>query len=172
MDKAEWIRSALDRYEKPLLRYAGRIIGNSEAARDVVQETFLRLCKANPAKIDGRLAPWLFTVTRNGALNIRKQEGSMRLLKEGEAELLQSPHPSPGTVAACNETDQLVLTTLAMLPETQQEAFRLKFRDDLSYREIQQIMGVSIGTVSHLITSARQAIRQRLDAEDNPAQEV
>ncbi len=98
MDKAEWIRSALDRYEKPLLRFAGRIIGNSEAARDVVQETFLRLCKANPAKIDGRLAPWLFTVTRNGALNIRKQEGSMRLLKEGEAELLQSPHPSPGVV--------------------------------------------------------------------------
>ncbi len=59
-----------------------------------------------------------------------------------------------------------------MLPETQQEAFRLKFRDDLSYREIQQIMGVSIGTVSHLITSALQAIRQRLDPEDNPAQEV
>lgn len=172
MNRVEWIRSALDRYEKPLLRYASRIIGNPEAARDVVQEAFLRLCKADPKNLDGRLAAWLYTVTRNCALNMRKQAGSTQSLREEEAAALPSPHPSPGAVAACNETDQLVLAILDTLSETQQEAFRLKFRDDLSYREIQQIMGVSLGTVSNLVTSALQAIRQRLDADGDPAQEV
>lgn len=40
-----WIRSILDRYEGPLTRYVTRILGDVDLARDVVQETFLRLCE-------------------------------------------------------------------------------------------------------------------------------
>ncbi|MHC4697788.1 MAG: RNA polymerase sigma factor, partial [Planctomycetota bacterium] len=58
--KLEWIRSTLERYEGPLTRYAARITGDTESARDVVQETFLRLCAQNRASVDGRLAEWLF----------------------------------------------------------------------------------------------------------------
>ncbi len=68
--KAEWIKKALHRYERPLLRYAARITGNAEAARDVVQETFLRLCSAKREKVEDHLAAWLYTVARNHALNV------------------------------------------------------------------------------------------------------
>ena len=39
-----WIREAVDRFEGPLTLYATRLLGDAESARDVVQETFLRLC--------------------------------------------------------------------------------------------------------------------------------
>lgn len=59
--KSTWIVTALDRYESHLVRYAAWIVGDIDRAREVVQETFLRLCKQNQARVDGHLAQWLFT---------------------------------------------------------------------------------------------------------------
>ena len=70
---SEWVVDALDRYERPLIRYAKWLLGDLETARDVVQETFLRLCREDPARVDGHLAPWLFTVFRNLALDARQR---------------------------------------------------------------------------------------------------
>ena len=46
---AQWVVSALTLYEGPLLRYASRLLGDVDRARDVVQDTFLRLCREDPA---------------------------------------------------------------------------------------------------------------------------
>ena len=53
--RTEWVNGALKRYERPLIAYALRITGNLETARDVVQDTFLRLCRADRRAIEGRL---------------------------------------------------------------------------------------------------------------------
>ena len=83
---AGWIRSALERFEAPLTRYAYGITGDLERARDVVQDTFLRLCRASPAQIDGYIAPWLFKVCRNRALDVRKKEAREIPLEDGGSE--------------------------------------------------------------------------------------
>lgn len=85
-DSASWVRSALERFEAPLTRYAFGITRDLERARDVVQDTFLRLCSENPARLDGHLAPWLFKVCRNRALDVRKKESRNRPMEEGGAE--------------------------------------------------------------------------------------
>lgn len=164
--------AALERYERPLIRYAASITGDVELARDVVQDTFLKLCTADPAKVRDRLAAWLYTVCRNRALDVRKKERRMNTASEAQAANQAAPGPAPATVAERNETHALVLDALATLPKTQQEAFRLKFQDDLSYREISQIMGVSLGKVSNLMAAALDTIRQRLRAGIDLAQEV
>ena len=64
-DDGSWVRGAVARFEGPLTLYAARLLGDAEAARDVVQETFLRLCVQDRAAIEPRLAEWLFTVCRN-----------------------------------------------------------------------------------------------------------
>ena len=53
---SQWMVDALDRYERPLIRYAKWLLGDAEMARDVVQETFLRLCREDPARLNGHLA--------------------------------------------------------------------------------------------------------------------
>lgn len=168
---ADWVDEALRRFEKPLLRYAASITGDVERARDVVQETFLKLCEADRAALDDHLAPWLYTVTRNRALNVRKKEARMAPLLEGQADTLSNGKAGPGEVAVLNETHHLVAQALERLPHNQQEACRLKFHNGLTYREISQVMGVSLGTVSNLIAEGLDTIRLQLRATLTPAQE-
>lgn len=170
--KAKWIREALERYERPLIRYAARLTGSVDTARDVVQETFLRLCEAERTKVEGHLAAWLYTVARNHALNVRKKEARMHGIPQEKAEARADSAAGPGAAALRSEAHERVNSALRGLPERQQEACRLKFQDDLTYREISQVMGVSLGTVSTLITSALDSIRQQLRAGDDLAQEA
>ncbi len=170
--KAEWVSEAMRRYEGPLLRYAAGITGDADLARDVVQEAFIKLCEAEQSRLADRLAPWLYTVVRNRAITVRRKEARMAPLIEGQAEALANGHAGPGDVAARNEAHRLVSGALKRLPENQQEACRLKFQNGLSYREIGEVMGVSLGTVSNLLTQALDAIRTELRAEIGPMEEV
>jgi len=170
--KAKWIREALERYERPLIRYAARLTGNVETARDVVQETFLRLCEAKRDKVEDHLAAWLYTVARNHALNVRKKEARMHGIPQEKAEARPDSAAGPGAAVLQGEAHRRVNDALGGLPEKQQEACRLKFQDELTYREIAQVMGVSLGTVSGLITTALDSIRQQLRAGDDLAQEA
>ena len=69
---AEAINALVDRYERPLLAYAGRMLGGDwQGAQDAVQETFLRLCREDPAKIESRVAAWLFSVCRTRVIDMQ-----------------------------------------------------------------------------------------------------
>lgn len=170
--KGAWIGEALERYELPLLRHAMRFTRSAETAQDVVQDTFLRLCKADRAKVDGHLAQWLYTVCRNRALDVQKKEARMTPLTESQVEAWPSGGAGPGVVAARHEEHAMVLNVIKTLPDKEQEVFRLKFQDSLTYREISQITGKSLGTVSNLITKALKSIREELGAQRGPAREV
>ena len=54
--KSDWVRAAVERHGGPLTRYAAQLTGNLDTARDVVQDTFLRLCQAYPDRVQGHLA--------------------------------------------------------------------------------------------------------------------
>jgi DNA-directed RNA polymerase specialized sigma24 family protein len=79
---AERMQMALRRFELPLLQFATRITGDRERARDVVQETFVKF-QNNGAFQNPELATWLFTVCRNGALNVCRKERRTQALTRG-----------------------------------------------------------------------------------------
>src|SRR5919202_5568108 len=85
----------LARFELPLLRYATRIIGDQERARDVVQETFLQLQRSKREEHDSAPAKWLFTVCRNRALNVCRKERRMEFLDEELIEKRETAEPLP-----------------------------------------------------------------------------
>ena len=60
--KAIWVQTALERYERPLLQYAMSIVSDIDRARDIVQETFMRLHNQEQKAIEGHLSQWLFTI--------------------------------------------------------------------------------------------------------------
>jgi RNA polymerase sigma factor (sigma-70 family) len=168
-----WIQQALVHYEGPLVRYAARVLrGDVDRARDVVQDTFLRLCQADRAKVEGHLEAWLFTVCRNRAIDIARKEGRMGALDPERKDRIQSAEAGPGELAARRLAHRRVMALLEGLPPDQQRAFRLKFREHKSYREISAEMGTSLGRVSKLITTAMATIREQLATPATPAQEV
>ena len=160
------LRSILDRYERPLLQYAARLTGDTDRARDVVQETFIRLCAADRAGVEDHVAAWLFTVCRTRALDQRRKDGHMETLSETMAATRPSPMPGPSEILEGRQTTSRVAEILAYLPANQQEAVRLKFQEQMSYRHIGEVMALSVSHVGVLLHKALKAIRKQLRADE------
>ena len=162
-----WLRQTVERFEGPLVRYAARIVRDPETAREVVQDTFTKLCGADAAKLNGRLAPWLYTVCRNRAFDVaRKAQRSAPLSEEASA-AVPSTAPGPREAAEGREAGAHLLAALGQLPAEQQEVFRLRFHEDFSYAEISEITGHTTNHVRYLIHTAlktlRVSLREHLD---------
>ena len=74
------VMEAVERYEMPLLRYARRLLGDIDLARDAVQHAFVQLCSESSNRLEERIAPWLFRVCRNRALDHLRRGGREQLL--------------------------------------------------------------------------------------------
>ena len=164
----EWVRAALEAYEQRLLRYAFRMTRNADLARDVVQDTFLRLCTADRSAIEGYLLPWLYRVCRNRALDVMKKEHRMEPMDDKQLARQPAPGSSPGQKLEERDRVALVLRTLAELPEKQQEVFRLKFQEQLSYKEISEVTGFQVHNVRYLLHTALKRVRETLADQAEP----
>ncbi len=176
-ERESWVQDAVARFEGPLTLYAARLLRDAESARDVVQETFLKLCASDEDSIDGHLAEWLFTVCRNRALDVLRKEHRMTQLRDEQ--VLRCLHPAPGPLdlAERRELGTRVLELLDALPTNQREVIRLKFQNGFSYQEISRISGHSVSNVGYLIHAGIKALRGhlfvgqaaegRLDREEN-----
>ena len=163
------MRSVLDAYQGPLVRYAAHLTGDLDLARDVVQDTFLRLWKQKKQRVEGHLAQWLFTVCRNRALDmLRKEKRMKRMTGTGNLEPA-STAPGPATLLERRETMSRVLLALECLSPREQEVLRLKFQNGLSYREIAATVGISVSNVGYLIHTAVKKVRAELESHSEPA---
>ena len=166
MDKAEWVRTALREHEGVLIRYASQITGDLDRARDVVQDTFLKLCGESPARLDGHLREWLFTVCRNRARDVVRKEQRMKPLEEARLETTVARESSPADQAETNESSRQVERLVAALPDNQREVVRLKFQSGLSYKEISHITDLSVSNVGFLIHTAMKTLRTQMQNEE------
>ena len=162
--KSDWVRAAVERHGGPLTRYAAQLTGNLDTARDVVQDTFLRLCQADPNRVQGHLAEWLFTVCRNRALDVLRKENRMKPLSEVDLATRPADGLSPAAEAERRETTSEVLRLLAGLPFNQREVVRLKFQNGLSYQEISRVTHLTVTNVGFLIHTAIKTLRHELQA--------
>lgn len=161
-DHDAFIREALRLHERSLLRYATRLLADTERARDVVQETFTKLCRHPRAEVEDHLGPWLVAVCRHHALDVLRKEGRMTRFEEGQAERLVATEPAPAAQVERNESWQNVLALLDHLPRNQQEVVRLKFQEGFSYKEISTITHLSVTNVGFLLHTAVTTLRREM----------
>ena len=159
----DWIQSVVRRYERQLIAYASRHLnGDLDRARDVVQDTFLKLWQADRDQIDDHLAQWLYTVCRNRALDVRRKESRMAPLDSTPPPATTSS-PHDDAVLAVTPGERLSEQLLNALTDRQQEVVRLKFQGGLSYREIAAVMDTTVNNVGVLLHHAIRSIRRTLD---------
>ena len=159
-EKATFVRSVVEQFQPQLLRYATRLLGDPDRARDAVQDTFVRLLAQPRTAVDGHLAEWLFTVCRNRVFDINRKEGRMKRFAEGAAERVVAAEPRPGAELEAEETHAAVLRLIDRLPHNQQEVIRLKFQNGFSYKEISRITQLSVSNVGFLIHTAIKALQR------------
>lgn len=149
----------------PLTRYAARLLGDPDRARDVVQDTFVKLMGQPAAAVDGHAVEWLFTVCRHRALDVLRKEGRMKRFEEGQVERVTAAEPRPGRLLEQAETQERILRLIERLPPNQQEVVRLKFQNGFSYKEISRITELSVGNVGFLIHTAVARLRAEFAAQ-------
>ena len=158
---AAWIEACVARWERPLIAYARRILGDDDEARDVVQDAFLRLCRQPRGDVENHLTEWLFTVVRNCAIDHLRKERPMDSIADHHIEEVATA-TAPSARLEAQEASSGLLGALASLPRNQQDCIRLKFQQDLSYRQISGVTGLSETNVGYLIHIGIKTLRERL----------
>ncbi|MGD1979436.1 MAG: RNA polymerase sigma factor [Akkermansiaceae bacterium] len=160
--REDFVKQALLEYESPLLGYATTFLHDIERAKDVVQDTFIRLYQQDVEKVKDGLKAWLFTVCRNRALDVIRKEKRMIGLEEEQVSRLPSERRTPAQRADLTERVEQVHSALNRLSENQREVILLKFEQGLSYEEISEITGLSTGNVGFLLHTGLKRLRSFL----------
>ena len=136
--------------ESPLLKYALRLLGQRAPAEDIVQEAFMKLHAQFAEVREPRR--WLYRTVHNLALNQRRQAGKIVPLEQpadgasSHATDCADPEPLPDEQIVRWEGVGLVRLSLDTLDERSREVVRLKFDEDLSYKEISGRTGLTPAT--------------------------
>ena len=169
----------LQRFQQPVYALALRLLDDPSNASDVVQEVFLKVFR-NVASFRGQstLKTWIYRITVNEAHNARRWFFRHR---RREVELDTGPDDtrnwkenipdgsrSPFDQAFGREQHVMVEAALEKINPIFREAVVLRDISDLSYEEIAEILGVSLGTVKSRILRGREALREQLAGSLKP----
>lgn len=166
MSPEEIIDGALQRYERPLISYAKGVTGDLESARDAVQETFLRLSRQDVRALEPRLAPWLFFVCRNCALDHCRKV--VRFSAGPVDEEIPSGDPTPAAETMAADDGARLRRLVDLLPQQQRELVKLKFEAGLSYREMSEALRISVSNVGVQLHEALQTLRRHWNRSEMP----
>jgi len=163
----------LRRHRLPLVNYFARMLRDQALAEDLAQEVFLRVYRARDRyQPEAKFTTWLYRIATNVALNaIRdRKEGSPRtgLNNEGqeseiETSTIADARPTAEQVLMQAERQRAIRQAVEALPENQRAAVILHKYQDVDYRQIAKILGVSESAVKSLLFRAHESLRGRLE---------
>ena len=161
-------------YEYRLYRYLFYLTGNSETARDMFQETWLRVL-ARGHQYDGvsRFDSWLFSIARHLVIDASRRK-SMDSLDElldpaggGSAQEPRAPDAaSPLAAYATHELQDMLGSLMARLPAIYREVLLLRFQEDLSLKEIAKVIQAPLATVKSRLYRGLSAAREVLEEQE------
>jgi len=163
----------LGRFQQPVYALAFRLLSDQSEACDVVQEVFLKVFRnIGNFRAQSTLKTWIYRITVNEAHNARRwffrhRRRELDLEHDPEEtrdwkETIADSGRSPYDDALNGEHHVMIETALARLNPIFREAVVLRDISDLSYEEIAEILGVSLGTVKSRILRGREALREEL----------
>jgi RNA polymerase sigma-70 factor (ECF subfamily) len=172
-DKAERFREAALPYLDDLYTLARYLLHDPADAEDAVQECYLRALRYFDTFRGSAIKPWLFAILRNVCRGefARRSRAALTMDVEGgededAAPMWQEPQLSPEMGMLHQRDAETIRRLVAELPDPFREAIVLREINDLSYREIADIVGVPVGTVMSRLARARSMLRQAWIAEE------
>lgn len=191
MDDTELdFQTIYDAFQPRIRRYLMRLVGESEAD-DLAQEVFVKVAQAlDSFRGESKLSTWLYRIATNAALDRLRSASFQRIaqieftddsIETGDAELADRDGwtgertPSVEQQFVRKEMNECIRDFIERLPETYRAVLVLSEIEELSNREISEILGVSLDTVKIRLHRARRKLREELETycesywlEDNP----
>jgi len=171
-------RDALDdlfrRYRTVAYRVAYRLLGREADALDAVQDAFVKALKhLDRFRGHSSFKTWLLRIASNAALDVgrqRKREARVPQAPRDDPPDRYGPADLPAPEAELTRTDlrDAIDAALARLPDTQRQTFVLHIDGGLTYKEVADTLGISIGTVMSRLFYARQKLKTLLADQMEP----
>jgi RNA polymerase sigma-70 factor (ECF subfamily) len=161
----EVFQSIFARYARPVLGFIYHLVGDRAHAEDLTQETFVRAYrKLSTVKEETRLSTWLFGIARNVVHEaIREKSRQRKIEMDEEAGVsIGTSTAGPYQQLVNGELQRAIRLALQTLPEDHRLVFVLKMFHNLSYDEIAQVTGSSVGKLKTDLHRARLEMRRRL----------
>ncbi len=162
-------------FEELVLRYQDRIynlcrhlLRNTHDAEDAAQDTFIKAYhNLDNFRPEASFYTWLYRIAVNTCLDYKKKPffGSFFMKADEGEEFIDEPvsdRPSPEKLYESKQIGSALHNGIKKLPPKLRTAIVLKEIEGLSYEEIADILGVSIGTVKSRISRAREELKQRM----------
>jgi len=161
----------LRRYRAPLVNYFSRMLGDRAQAEDLGQEVFLRVYQARERYTpDAQFTTWLYRIATNLALNAirdrKRQQSRVEPADGGEgpsAASLPDPRPTVEQELVITDRQRLIRQAVEALPPNQRAAVLLHKYQDVEYRQIARVLGISESAVKSLLFRAYENLRVRLE---------
>ncbi len=154
----------VERYRAAVLRLAYRLTHDSDEAKDIAQDAFLRAYRRlDDFRPERPFARWLFVIARNASLDALRRR---RRAANASPEPLGSAQPGPEELALRNDEAARVHAALEALPAHYRQVLELYYVSELRYREIALALGIPIGTVKTYISRAKRRLRSELDPSE------
>lgn len=176
----EAFASLVERYQERLLRVCTRMLGDREEARDAAQEAFLKAFRAAADyRPRGQVYTWLYRIAVNGCLNRLRRRRVVRFLslsapaETGDDAPAFDPAadaPGPDDELESRRRWQRARRAIAALPPNQRAVLVLARFEGLSYQEIAEVLGITLGAVESRLVRAMRNLTAAL--EDDGAQET
>jgi RNA polymerase sigma-70 factor (ECF subfamily) len=147
------------KYNKSLIRMTVLITGSIDAAKDIVQETFVRLLNGRVKHQEGNFKTYVTTIAYRLAL--KEKSRLQRSRKVNEDEFVDSSS-SPIEMQINDENQTYIFQAIISLPEHQRDILVLRFYGEYSYESISEIIQLPLGTVKSRIFYAVKACREKL----------
>lgn len=173
----EAFRILVEAHQDRVLSLCRRYLGDQEEARDAAQDVFLKVWrKAGSYRPRGQVSTWVHRIAVNHCLNLLRRRKIVRFLpfirsgEDDEAPDLEPEDPSPGPAEVLEARSRWNATRRAIdaLPESQRSVLILAKFEGLSYKEIAETLGITVGAVESRLFRAMR----RLEEERETAQEI
>jgi RNA polymerase sigma-70 factor, ECF subfamily len=151
-----------DRYSSVVYSVALRVLSDTAAAEDILQEVFMQLWR-NPGRFDasrGALAPWLAVISRNRAIDMLRK----RHTETDIDDVVLSIAPDMAGAAERSRAMEKVRTVLGAMPATQRSTLEMAYFEGLTHTEIAEKTGEPLGTVKTRIRAGLMTLRKAFEA--------
>jgi RNA polymerase sigma factor (sigma-70 family) len=173
-DRARRFRDAALPHLDDVYTLARYLLRNASDADDAVQECYLRAYRHFDGLRGQAAKPWLMAILRNVCrAEFARRSGAAAGLadvSEDALPLWQEPERSPETTMLRQRDSETVRALVDALPAPFREAIVLRDVDELSYREIAEVIGAPVGTVMSRLARARSMLREAWLRSDQPSQ--
>jgi RNA polymerase sigma-70 factor (ECF subfamily) len=146
-------------HSRTLFAIAYAVLQNREEAEDVVQDALVKAWKTRWRVRDPEKFPaWLATIARHRARDIFRKRRTVPL----SATIEEATEPSSTAEPNGSELDQQLRSALAALPDLHRAALTLRYFEEMDYRSIENILGVSNGALRGILGRALASMRKQL----------